>query len=101
MSEARRVDRTRTLVEELLQDKARSFRSIAREVGCSDWAVRAIWREIAGDSRPMKKARRSRRRADAGSASDDASLAWWVVPVLAVAGIGIALLLRRGPGGAP
>ncbi len=91
----------RARIEELLQDKARSFRSIAREVGCSDWVVRARSREIAGDLRLMKNAQRSRRRDDDGPPTDDASLPWWIVPVLAVAGIGIALLLRRGRGGAP
>lgn len=31
-----------------------SFREIARQVGCSDWTVRSIYRDLAGDSRPMK-----------------------------------------------
>lgn len=89
----------RARIEELLQDKARSFRSIAREVGCSDWVVRARSREIAGDSRPMKRAQRSRRRDDDGPPTNDASLAWWVGPVLVIAGIGLALFLGRRPGG--
>ena len=91
----------RARVKELLQDEARSFRSIAREVGCSDWVVRAISREIAGDSRPMKRARRSRHKADDDPPADDASLAWWVGPVLVIAGIGLALLLGRRSGGSP
>lgn len=49
------VDRARIM--ELLRDETLSFRAISREVGCSDWTVRAIARELAGDARPMKRAR--------------------------------------------
>jgi hypothetical protein len=49
----RSVDHSR--IEDLLQDQDRSFRSIADEVGCSDWTVRRIARGLDGDPRPMKR----------------------------------------------
>lgn len=50
------VDRDQ--VQRLLeQDKGRSFRSIARELGCSDWTVRSIARRVNSDPRPMKQRR--------------------------------------------
>ena len=47
-----RIDRE--LVARLLENETLSYREIAREAGCSDWSVRAIARNLAGDSRPMK-----------------------------------------------
>ncbi len=88
------------LVERLLEDESLSYREIARRAGCSEWSIRSIARQACGNPRPVKKAR-SRRSADDGPPVAAASLAWWGVPVLVVVGIGIALLLRRGPGGAP
>ena len=54
MSEVQRVNRA--LVEKLLNDEWLSYREIARQAGCSDWTVRSIARELAGDDRPMKRA---------------------------------------------
>jgi len=90
MSEIRRVDRA--LVEDLLNDDSLSFREIARQAGCSDWTVRSIARDIAGDDRPMKHATHR---------GDDAEADFAVWPI--VAGIaamfagGIWLALRRPP----
>lgn len=47
----------RVRIAELLQDEKRSFRSIGREFGVSDWTVRRIARELDGDPRPMKQRR--------------------------------------------
>jgi Helix-turn-helix domain of transposase family ISL3 len=44
-------------IVELLRDETRSFRSIARELGVSDWTVRRVARELDGDPRPMKRPR--------------------------------------------
>lgn len=88
----------RPLVEQLLEDGSLSYNEVAKRAHCSAWSVRRIARELAGDTRPMKTRRRSRREADRNSAGDDASLAWWIVPLLAVGGIGLALFFRRGGG---
>ena len=45
----------RDRIADLLQDESRSFRSIGRELGVSDWTVRKIARELDGDPRPMKQ----------------------------------------------
>lgn len=37
------------LVERLLQDESLSYREIARRAQCSDFSVRAISKELAGD----------------------------------------------------
>lgn len=50
------ADRQR--IAELLRDESRSFRSIAREIGISDWTVRRVARELDGDPRPMKSSAR-------------------------------------------
>lgn len=47
----------RSWIEELLADDARSFRSIARETGYSDWTVRNVWRQLNNDERPMRTRR--------------------------------------------
>ncbi len=38
-------------------DPERSYRSISRELGISDWLVRKIARGLDGDSRPMRQRR--------------------------------------------
>lgn len=53
----------RSRIEELLQDESLSFRAIAREVGYSDFTIRQVSRELAGDERPMKRSRREREAA--------------------------------------
>jgi hypothetical protein len=47
------VDRER--IADLLADESLSFRAIGRMTGASDWSVRRIAREIAGDETPMKR----------------------------------------------
>jgi transposase-like protein len=47
----------RQWIAELLADPDRSFRSIAREVGVSDWTIRKIARELDGNPQPMKQRR--------------------------------------------
>lgn len=42
-------------IAELLEDETRSFRSIGRELGVSDWLVRKTARELHGDPRPMRQ----------------------------------------------
>jgi transposase len=49
------VSTDRERIAELLEDETRSFRSIGRELGVSDWLVRKIARELDGDPRPMKQ----------------------------------------------
>ncbi len=74
-------------VGRLLQNEFLSYRDIAREAGCSDWTVRAIARDLAGDDRPMKHDRSA-----TGKANDfQPSTSGW-----AVLGIGAALLITVG-----
>jgi hypothetical protein len=47
----------REWIEELLADPSRSYRSISRETGYSDWTIRRVQRELDGDTRPMKQPR--------------------------------------------
>jgi hypothetical protein len=47
------ADRSR--IEELLQDETRSYRSIGRELGISDWTVRKVARQLSQDTRPMRQ----------------------------------------------
>lgn len=78
----------RVLVEELLADGCLSYREIGRRAQCSDFAVRAIARQLSGDLRPMKSARRSHDNEEPLSASGWATIAgmavvllgllWWV-----------------------
>lgn len=48
-------DADRERIAELLDDETRSFRSIARELGVSDWLVRKTARELYDDPRPMRQ----------------------------------------------
>jgi hypothetical protein len=68
------ADRER--IAELLEDDARSFRSIARELNVSDWLVRKTARELYNDPRPM---RQRHSRPSEPSPEDDSSLASWLV----------------------
>jgi hypothetical protein len=52
------VDRSR--IEQLLTESSLSYREIARQVGCSDWSVRAVAHELVGDERPIKDSACSR-----------------------------------------
>lgn len=47
----------RDRIAELLQDETRSYRSISRELGVSDWLVRKTARELDGDPRSMRRRR--------------------------------------------
>jgi hypothetical protein len=82
-------------IRELLADETLSFRAIAREVGCSDWTVRRIAREIDGDLRPMK-------RGDSEApdeACEGSETAVWIglAATLALAGLAIWFGLRGMP----
>lgn len=93
------IDRAR--IAELLADESLSYRDIARQENCSDWTVRAVAREIAGDSRPMKSRRRKR-----GGGEDHAPPAlvgWTILAGLAAAVVGAFWLAVRGapPDGGP
>lgn len=79
------VDRAR--IEELLLDETLSLRAIAREVGCSDWTVRRIARELDGDSRPMKRERSEM----PDESSEGLEIAGWIGLAAAVALIGLAI----------
>lgn len=77
----------RDLIEALLADGSLSYREIARRADCSDYAVRAISRQLNGDPRPMKSARRPRDNdkplgmggwAAVGIAAAVGGLMWWV-----------------------
>ncbi len=46
------IDRER--IADLLADETLSYRAISRLTGVSDWTVRRIARDLAGDERPMK-----------------------------------------------
>ena len=62
------TDRDR--IEEMLHDPSLSCRAIARATGYSDWTIRKIARELAGDATPM---RQTRRRSE-GAAEDFTSV---------------------------
>lgn len=81
-------------IAELLEDETRSFRSIGRELGVSDWLVRKIARELDGDLRPMKQ-----QRSHAHEVTDDSSLAPWLVFGGMV--FGVAFLVWIGARSAP
>jgi hypothetical protein len=85
----------RDLVERLLSDGTLSFREIARLAGCSDWSVRAIARDLAGDSRPMKRDRYEQH----DNCEDPVGAGGWaIVAAIAAALIGgLWLFLRRPP----
>jgi hypothetical protein len=93
----KRIDSSR--IEELLQDESRAYRSIASECGVSDWLVRRIARQLNGDSRPMKNARRT----PDNDSDEPLGLGGWAV----LAGLGAAIVgaiwlgMRRPPGDGP
>ena len=64
----------RDLIERLLEDESLSFREIARQANCSDWTVRSVARDLAGDPTPMK-----RQRSDRGDQESSGSAGWGVV----------------------
>lgn len=63
-------------IADLLQDATRSYRSISRETGYSDWTIRKIARELAGDATPMKQLQR--RSEDAEDFGDVPSTGSWI-----------------------
>lgn len=82
----------RALVERLLEDETLAYREIARQAGCSDWSVRSIARELAGDDRPMKR--------EAYDGNDDGAPApsWPVLAGFAAILAGVVwFALRGGP----
>lgn len=79
------VDRVR----ELLADETLSFRAIAREVGCSDWTVRRIARELDNDPRPMKRDRHE----TPDQVYEGSDTAGWIGLSAFVAFIGLAIWL--------
>lgn len=85
-------------IAELLLDETRSFRSIGRELGVSDWTVRKIARELDGDSRPMKQ-RRSYSYETPDEAGDLSPTVSWLMfgGFIAVLALGIWAGLRRTP----
>lgn len=86
----------RNLIEHLLQDKELSYREVARRARCSDWTVRRVARQLAGDERPVKNAPRVSGRGEDG---------WLPIVMLAVLLLaGIGWLRAQGeppPGGYP
>ncbi len=79
----------RETIEALLQDPARSYRSISTETGYSDWTIRKIARELNGDPRPMKRERREA----SGQSCEGSSIAGWIGLAAAVAVVGLAIWL--------
>ena len=87
------VDRER--IVDLLADESLSFRAIGRMTGASDWSVRRIAREIAGNETPMK--RRYTSQDDAPSdVSPALSLTIWGGAIGLVC-LGIWALVRVAP----
>ena len=78
-------------IEEALQDGARSYRSIARDYGVSDWLVRKIARELDGDPRPMK---RRRSRSPEAPAEETSPVIGWLV--LGGIVVGVAFVIWAG-----
>jgi hypothetical protein len=70
----------RERIAELLEDETRSFRSISRELGVSDWLVRKTARELDGDPRPMRRS--PRQRADQGDDEGSPMSGWIVLAVV-------------------
>ena len=77
----------RERIAELLEDESRSFRSISRELGVSDWLVRKMARELYNDPRPMRQQRSRSHEPPA----EESSLAGWVVFGILVAGLAVAI----------
>ena len=79
----------REQIAELLQDESRSFRSISRELGVSDWLIRKTARDLYGDPRPMKQRRSHSSTAPNGTEDLSPPGSWFVfggfVAVLALA----------------
>lgn len=65
----------RERIADLLEDETRSFRSISRELGVSDWLVRKTARELYGDPRPMKR----RPSQSDGTPEEVSALTCWLV----------------------
>lgn len=74
----------RTRIAERLQDETRSYRSLSRELGVSDWLVRKVAREVYADPRPM---RRRRARSEETPAEEVSAATSW----LAFGGFGFIL----------
>ena len=87
-------DRERVIV--LLQDPTRSYRSIGRELGVSDWTIRRIARELDGDPRPMKQ--RHSRFEEPAAEGDSLVSGWLVCGIIAA---GFVLMLWAGARGVP
>jgi hypothetical protein len=79
----------RERIAELLEDETRSFRSISRELGVSDWLVRKTARELYGDPRPMRGA-----RAGDGPPEEGVTGSGWLTFGSII--IGVALLIWIG-----
>src|SRR5579883_1132834 len=77
----------RAHIEALLADERLSFRAIADLVGCSDWTIRKIARELTGDERPMKSCRSQ--TGINGDQRDPATPGWAFVVIF---GAGLAVL---------
>ncbi|HET6274548.1 MAG TPA: hypothetical protein VFE16_01255 [Candidatus Cybelea sp.] len=77
----------RELIGELLQDPERSYRSIARETGYSDWTIRKIARELDGDPRPLKR----ERSPPPDQNGDESAIAGWIGLAAFVAIIGLTI----------
>jgi hypothetical protein len=75
------TDRER-IADLLLEDEKRSFRSIGRELGVSDWLVRRVARELDDDPRPMRRPRSSAPETD-----DDGSPIASLITVGIIAGL--------------
>jgi hypothetical protein len=88
------ADRER--IAELLEDETRSFRSIGRELGLSDWTIRKIARELDGDPRPM---RQRRQRSQEVPTEETSPLIGWLI----LGGIvfGVAVVIWAGARSAP
>jgi hypothetical protein len=83
----------RTRIENLLQDETLSYRAIGRETGYSDFTIRAVARELAGDPRPLKSPRSQ-------SNQDSASMGlggWGILAGLTGLFVGAIFLWNRNP----
>ncbi len=86
----------RARIEEALQDETRSYRSLSRELGVSDWLIRKVARGVHADPRPM---RRRRSRSAETPAEEVSAATSWLVFVGVVAAIVFAIWagVRWGP----
>ena len=80
------------LLDELLADESLSLRECARRANCSDWTARQRARELTGDDRPMKTARRRSQRIgqsqDAPPLTTAEKAIAWTVAAAVVIGLG-------------